>query len=154
MNTITIKQAEKNEINWVNSKYAEVDFVKSNYENEYIIIAKVNGENAGLGRLVKIDSHGIELGGIYVFPNFRGFGVAEKIVQHLCEGNPFGESTIWCLPFENLFKFYSKFGFETCENKNAPEKVAQKLEWCNSENQYGKKVLLLCKTKPLVLSSR
>ena len=146
MSKVTIRQAEKNDINWINSKYREVDFVKSNYENEYIVIAKVENENAGLGRLVKIDENNIELGGIYVFPNFRGLGIAENIVRNLCEKNPFGESTIWCLPFENLLKFYSKFGFEKCENITAPGKVASKLNWCNSESKYGKKVLLLCKT--------
>ena len=145
MSKVTIKQAEKNELNWINTKYNEVDFVKSNYENEYIVIAQVGNENAGIGRLVKIDENNIELGGIYAFPEFRGLGVAENIVHNLCEEKPFGESTIWCLPFENLRNFYSKFGFEICENIKAPKKVVEKLEWCNSESKYGKKVLLLCK---------
>lgn len=149
MKTIRIKQAEKNEINWINVKYSEVGFVKSNYENEYIIIAKVENENAGLGRLVQIDSNNIELGGIYVFPNFRGFGVAEKIVQHLCEENSFGIATIWCLPFENLSNFYLKFGFRNCKHVKIPEKITQKLKWCNSESKYDEKVLLLCKTSKL-----
>lgn len=146
MKTVIVKQAEKKETNWINAKYSEVDFVKSNYENEYIVIAKVGNENAGLGRLVKIDENNIELGGIYVFPNFRGLGVAENIVRNLCEKNPFYESTIWCLPFENLLNFYSKFGFENCKNKKAPKQLTEKLKWCNSENKYGKEVLLLCKT--------
>jgi predicted GNAT family N-acyltransferase len=145
MKTVTVKQAEKKELNWINSKYSEVNFVKSNYENEYIVIAKVENENAGLGRLVKIDNNNIELGGIYTFPNFRGLGVAENIVRNLCEKNPFDKSTIWCLPFENLLNFYSKFGFENCENIKAPKEVAEKLEWCNTESKYGKKVLLICK---------
>lgn len=147
MKTVTVKQAEINEINWINAKYSEVDFVKSNYENEYIVIAKVGNENAGLGRLVKIDEDNIELGGIYAFPNFRGLGVAENIVRNLCEKNPFDASTIWCLPFENLLNFYSKFGFENCDNIKAPKEVTKKLEWCNSGNKYRKKVLLLCKKK-------
>ncbi|MBQ0734826.1 GNAT family N-acetyltransferase [Aquimarina celericrescens] len=146
MSKVTVKQAEKNELNWVNAKYSEVYFVKSNYENEYIVIAKVENKNAGLGRLVKIDDNNIELGGIYVFPNYRGLKVAENIVRNLCDKNPFDESIMWCLPFENLLKFYSKFGFENCENIKIPKEVGDKLQWCNSENKYGKKVLLLCKT--------
>ncbi len=145
MRSVTIKLAEKNEMDWVNSKYREVDFVESNYENEHIVIAKVGNENAGLGRLVRIDENNIELGGIYAFPNHRDLGVAENIVRNLCDKNPFDESTIWCLPFETLLNFYSKFGFENCESSKAPEKVTKKLEWCNSENRYEKKVLLLCK---------
>ncbi|WP_378187552.1 GNAT family N-acetyltransferase [Aquimarina sp. W85] len=65
------------------SKYAEIDFIKSNFDNEYIVIAKVKNKNAGLGRLVKIDNKNIELGGIYTFPDFRGLGVAENIVKNL-----------------------------------------------------------------------
>lgn len=147
MKTVTVRQAEIHEINWINAKYSEVDFVKSNFENEYILIAKVGNENAGLGRLVKIDEDNIELGGIYAFPNFRGIGVAENIVRNLCKKNPFGASTIWCLPFENLLNFYSKFGFENCDNIKAPKELTKKQEWCNSENKYRKKVLLLCKKK-------
>ncbi len=146
MKKITVIQAKKDQIDWINSKYDEVDFARSNYENEYIVIAKVNNENAGLGRLVKIDNDAIELGGIYAFPNFRGIGIAENIVRSLCEQNPFGPSTIWCLPFENLLRFYSKFGFKNSEDKEVPEKVAKKLEWCNAENKYKKKVILLHQT--------
>lgn len=146
MSKVTILQAESHQIDWINSKYDEVDFARSNYENEYIVIAKVGNENAGLGRLVKIDNDTIELGGIYAFPNFRGLGVAEHIVQNLCEKSPFGASTIWCLPFENLLGFYSKFGFKNSEDKEVPEKVAKKLEWCNAENKYTKKVVLLYRT--------
>lgn len=146
MEKITVRKAKKNEINWVNEKYSEIGFVTSNYENEYIIIAKVENEDAGLGRLVKIDEDNIELGGIYTFSKFRSVGVAECIVLSLCENNPFEGSYIWCLPFENLYKFYSKFEFEYCKNIKAPEEVVEKLKWSNSENKYGKKVLLLCKT--------
>ncbi|UII19575.1 GNAT family N-acetyltransferase [Fulvivirga ligni] len=127
MKKITVIQAEISQINWINEKYSEVDFVKSNYENEYIVIAKVGNENAGLGRLVKIDEDNIELGGIYAFPSFRGLGVAQDIVRNLCEKNPFDASTIWCLPFEYLFHFYSKFGFRHHEDIEAPKEVIKKL---------------------------
>ena len=145
MKTVTIIKAKKNEIDWINSKYAEVGFVNSNFHNEFIVIAKVENENAGLGRLVKIDNKNIELGGIYTFPGFRGLGVAENIVSNLCDKNPFEESTIWCLPFENLQGFYSKFGFKKPQKGTIPKRVEEKLKWCNSENKYQKKVMLLNK---------
>ena len=146
MKPITIQQAKKEDINWINERYNEINFAKSNYENEYIVIARVGDKNAGLGRLVKINECNIELGGIYTFPNFRGLGVAENIVRDLCNKNPFNESIIWCLPFENLLRFYSKFGFENCGNTKVPKEIAEKLKWCNSENKYVNKALLLCKT--------
>ena len=145
MKTIKIVQATKNEIAWINLTYEDVGFVKSDFDNEFIVIAKVNNQNAGIGRLVKIDRDNVELGGIYVLPNFRGLGAAEKIVSNLCKKNPFIGSTIWCLPFENLYSFYAKFGFKNCETQNIPQEVIKKHAWCNSENRYEKKVLLLCK---------
>jgi len=119
--------------------------VKSNIDNEFIVIANVENKNAGLGRLVKIDNKNIELGGIYVFPNFRGLGIAENIVRSLCEKNPFKASMIWCLPFENLLDFYSKFGFEKYTNGKVPEEIMNKLKWCNSGEKYEKEVFLLYK---------
>jgi len=145
MKKVIINQADKNEIKWVNSKYAEIGFVTSNPDNEFIIIAKVGNKNAGLGRLVKIDDNNIELGGIYTFPDFRGLRIAESIVRTLCEKNPYKVSTIWCLPFENLVNFYSKFGFKNYQKGSVPKQVEKKIEWCNSNNTYEKKVVLLYK---------
>ncbi|TPN87218.1 GNAT family N-acetyltransferase [Aquimarina algicola] len=142
---VTIKQAQRHEIDWVNAKYGEVDFVNSTYDNEFIVIANVEDENAGLGRLVKIDDTNIELGGIYTFSNFRGLGVAAHIVSGLIDKNPFEQSTIWCLPFENLLNFYTRFGFEMYQNGTIPESIEKKLKWCNTNDMYDKKVMLLCK---------
>lgn len=145
MKRIIVKQAANHEMDWVNSKYDEIDFVKSNFDNEYIVIATIGNQNAGLGRLVKIDDNNIELGGIYVFSDFRGLGVAKNIVRNLCEESPFKEAIIWCLPFVNLLDFYTKFEFKKHENGKVPEEIIKKLEWCNAGNKYEKDVLLLYK---------
>ncbi|KZS41941.1 hypothetical protein AWE51_00415 [Aquimarina aggregata] len=145
MKAITVKQAAKEDINWVNSQYNTINFVSSNFENEFIIIAKVGNENAGIGRLVKIDPTNIELGGIYVLPDYRKLGVADAIVRELCNKKPFKQVAIWCLPFENLHDFYAKFGFKKFQNKEVPDEIISKLNWCNSDNKYGKKVILLYK---------
>ncbi|CAM1343554.1 GNAT family N-acetyltransferase [Tenacibaculum amylolyticum] len=145
MKEITIRQANAHEIEWINSKYEDVGFVASNFDNEFIIIASIENQPAGLGRLVIIDEQNIELGGIYVFPNHRGLGIADKIVSYLCEHNPFKNTTIWCLPFENLQNFYYKFGFKNSNQRMAPLKVAEKHQWCNANEAYQKEVLLLSK---------
>jgi len=142
---VKLRQAYTSEIDWVNRKYQEVNFVKSDYNNEFIVIAEIDGENAGLGRIVKIDEKNVELGGILVFPHFRGLGVAGHIVKALCDGNPFKKSVIWCLPFMNLLHFYTKFGFKLQADITAPKKIAEKLNWCNTDNKYEKEVLLLAK---------
>jgi len=112
MKNIVIKTAKRDELDWINSKYEEVNFALSDFDNEHIIIAEVENHNAGIGRLVQINKHHIELGGIYVFSDYRNLGVAEKIVDNLCKQNPFNDTMIWCLPFENLLPFYTKFGFK------------------------------------------
>ena len=147
MKTVTIIPAKRNEMDWINSKYAEIGFIRSDYENEFIVIAKVENENAGIGRLVKVDNKNIELGGIYTFPNFRGLSVAKNVVTELLDKNPYSNSTIWCLPFENLLSFYLKFGFTKYAKGVIPKEVEKKLRWCNSNEKYEKKVVLLYKNK-------
>lgn len=145
MNTIIVNTALESDLDWVNSKYDEIGFVRSNFENEHILIASVSNQRAGLGRLVRIDSSNMELGGIYVFPEYRGAGVADVIVRKLCQIETFGKLTTWCLPFENLFKFYERFGFLPSDSIQPPSEIVKKFEWCNSQDKYKQKVLLLVK---------
>lgn len=146
MKKISVQRARIIDLDWINSAYDEIGFVQSNYENEYIVIAMVDNDNAGMGRLVVIDDQHIELGGIYVLPKYRGLGIAKTIVQSLCRDNPFDKSfTIWCLPFEHLVPFYSIFGFSTLPNIPHPKDIEKKLTWCNTDNRYEKKVVLLHK---------
>ena len=141
----TIKKAERSDLAWINTMYKNIDFKASHFKNEHIVIAQVDNQNAGLGRLVFIDDQNIELGGIYVFEGYRGLKIADLIVSTLLKENPFLNSTIWCLPFQNLKSFYSKFDFKENLDLIPPEKVTQKLNWCNSN--YITKTLLLSKRK-------
>lgn len=145
MGDITVREAINSDIDWINSKYEEVGFPISRFYNEYILIAEVESKKAGLGRLVNIDSNNIELGGIYVFPSFRGVGVANKLVCSLCDKNPYKARTIWCLPFENLYGFYASFGFQKGELTNAPPEIVEKYNWCNNHEGFAQNVLLLVK---------
>ena len=146
MSSLTSRKAEKSELFWINSKYAEVDFMPSYFETELIVIAEMDGTKCGIGRLVQISDEDLELGGIYVFPAYRNLGVAENIVKFLCNENDFKQQTIWCLPFEHLEDFYTKFGFFPSEggSETIPQDILKKHKWCNSN--YGKNVLLLTKT--------
>jgi len=144
---IQIRKANKQEINWINKKYDEVNFQHSDFNNEIIVLAEVNNKKAGVGRLIKIDKETVELGGIYVFEEFRGTGIASEIVSFLIKNK--GEfNSVYCLPFENLRAFYEKHGFKTVSSKaKVPEKITQKHKWCN--DTYDKKVLILSlKNKP------
>ena len=50
---IKIRKAEKNEINWINLKYKEVNFMASDFDNEFIAIAECDNIPCGLGKLIK-----------------------------------------------------------------------------------------------------
>ncbi len=141
MTNIIIRKSKPFETTWINDTYTEIGFMKSNYRNEYISVAEIENKKCGLGRLVEIDNKNKELGGIYVFPKYRGMGVADAIVNHLLRQEI--NKRIWCLPFSNLLKFYQKFGFKEIDSANngIPETILSKHSWCNQN--YEKEVLLL-----------
>ncbi len=139
-----IRTAISHEIEWINEMYHTIGFAPSNFETEFIMIAEMNGEKCGLGRLVDIDDNNVELGGIYVLKEYRGSGIAEKIVSHLLE-NTIQNKNIWCLPFEHLQNFYLKFDFldQKGSDIEVPGAIKLKYKWCNQN--YEDKVILLVK---------
>jgi len=137
---LTIRKALPEEMDWVNAQYQQINFKLSDYNNELIVIAEVDGEKAGLGRLVTIHPDALELGGMYVLENYRKYGVARSIVQYLIAQVKY--KTLYCLPFEQLRDFYQSCGFRQVNNlKDVPEKVLDKWDWCNKA--YPDKTLLL-----------
>ncbi len=138
---IQIRAAQKKDIEWINQCYTDVDFVPSIFEKEIIGIAEYEGERAGIGRLVTIDNHNAELGGMYVFESFRGKGVARELVKFLLKYAHLFQ-TVYCIPFEHLSSFYMEFGFAVCANlEKAPSEVVTKYQWCKSH--YPQATLLL-----------
>ena len=137
---LAIRKALPTELDWVNVQYQQINFQLSDYQNELIAIAEVNGEKAGVGRLVTIDERALELGGMYVLENFRKYGVARTIVSFLLA--QVKDKTLYCLPFEHLQNFYVSCGFKPVTGlSKVPDKVLQKWEWCNQT--YSGKTLLL-----------
>ena len=141
MTEIVILQARPDKIAWVNGIYEKIDFKRSDYECEFIAIAEVNGDKAGVGRLQQIESEVGELGGMFVDEKFRGCGLASKIVGCLIE-NSAPYSTVYCLPFSHLEGFYRSFGFgSVVDTTLVPKGILAKHQWCNST--YDNEVLLL-----------
>ncbi len=101
-----------------------------------IAVAEYEGQRAGLGRLVTLDEHHAELGGMYVFEPYRGKGIAKEIVQFLLnQGHLF--QTIYCIPFEHLISFYQQYGFAPCSELDAvPSELAAKYQWCKQQYPY------------------
>ncbi|KAF0249663.1 MAG: prolyl endopeptidase [bacterium] len=141
---ITIRLATENDLAWVNSSYQEVNFLASAFHNEIIVIAEVNSEKAGLGRLVKINDNVWELGGMLVLTGYRNLGLSKKIISFLLDQLLQVQVTVYCIPFEGLFALYNSMGFEPVSDIDTiPNKVLDKFEWC--KKTYSENVLLLKK---------
>jgi GNAT superfamily N-acetyltransferase len=140
---VVIRLAERSEIEWINKCYDDVEFVHSNFDKEIIAIAEVNGEKAGLGRLVTIDGENLELGGMYVFEAFRRLGIARKIVDFLLRYASASQST-YCIPFEHLITFYKQSGFVPCTNfEQVPKELFEKYLWCKEKYPQPTSLLVL-----------
>lgn len=130
MDQFQIRIALPQDLLWINQRYDEINFAHTKTD-DLAVIASLNGKEVGLGRLVRINEFTAELGGIYVFPEFRKKGIADKIVQHLLEKSPYAE--LFCLPFDYLKSFYLKFGFNALpsnEVESIPQALSEKLAWC------------------------
>lgn len=129
---IDIRAAKPAEINWINDQYRLIGFLPSDFTNEFIVIAECYGEKIGIGRIVLLDDEHTELGGIYVTSEFRGKGIAHRIVKFLLDKNPYDFRHIWCIPFKKLNRFYEKFYFTEIDldSGHLPEKILKKLNWC------------------------
>ncbi len=64
------------------------------------LVAEVDGAPAGLARITPIAPRIGELGGIVVFPECRGGGVARQIIDALLATAD--DDFLYCLPFGNL----------------------------------------------------
>lgn len=141
---LSIHQARIQDQDWINEQYKSINFRLADLRQDYLAIASWEKEPAGLGRLQPIDSNTWELGGMYVFENFRKRGIAGRLVQHLLAQVPEG-ATVYCLPFEPLLDFYKNYGFQETmpeQIEKVPELVRRKLDWCNT-SRYPDPVLLL-----------
>jgi hypothetical protein len=136
MRAMHLRIAHADELQWINERYAEVGFVPS-HAGELVIVAEIDGERAGIGRLVDVDESACELGGMLVFERFRGLGVSRAIIDALLTHA--NGRTAYCIPFAELESLYAGAGFARTEE--APEKVLEKYRWC--QGAYDKPVILM-----------
>jgi GNAT superfamily N-acetyltransferase len=134
---IEIRAAGTGEADWVNERYGEVQFIPSDLTKDTVLIAELDGQPAGLGRLVPVTEDACELGGMLVFETFRGRGVARALIDALIERA--NGRTIYCIPFAKLEDLYAAAGFERSET--APNDVQEKFDWC--QRTYDQPVLLM-----------
>ena len=142
-----LRTARPDETGWINEQYAQVRFIPSDPANEIIVIAELDGERAGIGRLVDAGEDAYELGGMFVFDRFRGRGVARAIVDELIRRA--AGRAVYCIPFAELETLYAAAGFRRIEPIGVPRKVAEKLEWCAREMKE-RTVILMQLAPPLL----
>jgi GNAT superfamily N-acetyltransferase len=134
---VRLRLARREESGWINERYASVRFVPSDLERETVVVAEIDDVPAGLGRLVPVGQDAYELGGMLVFEEFRGRGVARAIIDELLRHA--GNRDVYCIPFAELEPLYAAAGFVRCADASPP--VREKFEWCKTA--YDQSVLLM-----------
>jgi N-acetylglutamate synthase-like GNAT family acetyltransferase len=130
---VKLRRATESDAAWINAAYADIRFQLSDLARDLVIVAELDGEHAGLGRLVPA-GEAYELGGMLVFDAFRGRGVAKAIIDELLRHA--GGRDVYCIPFADLEPIYAKAGFLRCErDESLPAHILEKLDWCEREMQ-------------------
>ncbi len=135
-----LRRATAEDAAWINAAYDRVHFRHSDLSRDFVVIADVSGAHAGVGRLVPAGEDACELGGMLVFDEFRGRGIARAIIDELLRHA--SGRRVYCIPFADLEPIYAKAGFARIEaDATLPEYVRKKLEWC--EREMGREVVLM-----------
>jgi len=135
-----LRLAGANDQGWINERYDSVHFLRSDLSHDLVVVAEMDGQPAGIGRLVPAGADACELGGMLVFEEFRGRGVARAIIEELL-AHAAGR-TVYCVPFADLEPIYEGAGFvRTGPDDALPSHIREKLDWCARE--IDRKVLLM-----------
>ncbi|MGU3371467.1 GNAT family N-acetyltransferase [Bacillus mycoides] len=140
---MSIQMAISSDLEWINNQYESIGFVQSDLERDKVAIITYKNEYAGVGRLVQIDKDTIEMGGIFILPQFRGLQLAGELVSFLVEtAKKLQVKNVYCLPFEELENFYKKYGFTEVDaiKEVIHPIILKKYNWCLEH--YDKHVLL------------
>jgi GNAT superfamily N-acetyltransferase len=135
---VTLREATPEDLLWAQQRWAEVRFVPGGPADR-VVVALLQGERAGVGRIVPVGPGAGELGGMYVLPAFRGQGIAPHIVRYLLDSE---QGTLFCIPFVHLRELYVRCGFrEAPEGTPLPDPILHKLHFC--AETYPDPVVLL-----------
>ena len=69
MSNIRVRQIKEDEVTWLNACYEKIGFKKSEFSNEFIVVAEFNNQKCGLGCLVKLDKENWGRGGFLLMIN-------------------------------------------------------------------------------------
>jgi predicted N-acetyltransferase YhbS len=125
---LRIRPAEPGDHSFIETTYAAIRFPAAT-SDDVILVAELDGERVGLGRLVPCAEDTVELGGIWVDGRHRRHGIAASLVQDLLERA--GSRRVFCVPFTPLVDYYKRFGFvDAPRDASVPPPVRAKLDVC------------------------
>lgn len=148
-NTIQLRLLRPDEMEWANACYAEVGF-RPYSADQLLIVAEIDGERAGIGRLAPVAESEAELSGMYTVPAFRGRGVADAVVTELLQRS--NHQLLYCIPLPHLESFYGRFGFVLIDpRREVPCQLASKLSLCNRDSASAVRLFTRVQTGGVVL---
>jgi predicted N-acetyltransferase YhbS len=125
---LRIRPAEPGDRPFIDTTYAAIQFPAVT-PDDLLLVAELEGERVGLGRLVQCAEDTVELGGIWVDGRHRRHGIAAAIVQDLLARA--GARRVFCVPFTPLVDYYKRFGFvDAPRDASVPPLVRAKLDVC------------------------
>lgn len=129
---MNLRLATSDDASWINERYASVYFQPSDLSRDLMVVAEIDGAPAGIGRLVPAGEHACELGGMLVFEEFRGRGMARAIIDELLRHA--NGRAVYCIPFAELEPIYAGAGFvRVIPDDTLPSYIQGKLDWCARE---------------------
>jgi len=137
-NNLTLQwQETEQELAWANQVYASLRFVPSTSADR-LLLARVDNQLVGMGRIVQLDEQNVEIGGIYVKESHRNKGVARRMVQRLAQETRQEPAACWILGFRHLMSFYQSMGFDiVAKSQSWPCCVCKKVGVCGNTFSEG-----------------
>lgn len=122
-----LRPANESDRPTLNAIYASLGFMPWDPQREQLLVAEHDKRVVGCGRLHRYDDGSVELGGMYVHPDFRSHGIARSILQSLVV--LLGDQTCYCIPFVHLVPFYEEYGFKRCDPSPLPASIQDKVAY-------------------------
>ncbi|MGZ5432203.1 MAG: GNAT family N-acetyltransferase [Thermoanaerobaculia bacterium] len=145
-----LRTATPDDAGWIQEQYEKVHFIPSDLARDTVVVAEVDGERVGIGRLVPAGDGACELGGMFVDDAVRGRGIARAIVDELIRRA--GSQDVYCVPFADLEALYAAAGFRRIEPVDVPDKIQEKLDWCAREIDRAVILMKLANELPVASS--
>jgi len=139
---VTIRKARQTDMAKINSIALKYDLDSNDMEFQQFIVAEEAGKIVGFGRLLPHEGC-IELGTIGVVEEYRGKGIAKKIIERLLDLVRAGLKPAPSVYLTTLIpSFFEQFGFKRLDEA-PPDCMIRKKEWCEGCTKVGCTVMKL-----------